>query len=82
MSRSLLLADSGNGMSMVLDPRSYLFLNVNLTVVLQRDPAGEWLRLDATSTMGGTGTGLAETQLSDTSGPVGIGTQTLLISPR
>ena len=82
MSRALLLADSGNGMSMVLDPRAYLFLNVDLTVILQRDPAGDWLRLDAASTMGGTGTGLAETQLSDTGGLVGTGMQTLLVSPR
>lgn len=82
MSRALLLGDSGNGMSMVVDPRAYLFLNVDLTVILQRDPAGEWLRLDAASTMGGTGTGLAETQLSDTSGLVGTGLQTLLVSPR
>jgi len=82
MARSLLLADSGNGLSMVLDPRAYLFVNVDLTVLLHRDPAGEWLRLDSVSSMGPTGTGLAETQLADTSGVVGTGVQTLLISPR
>jgi hypothetical protein len=32
--------------------------------------------------MGGTGTGLAETQLSDTAGVVGTAIQTLLVSPR
>jgi hypothetical protein len=32
--------------------------------------------------MGGAGTGLAETQLSDTSGFVGTAVQTLLVSPR
>ena len=82
MSRALLLADSGNGISMALDPRAYLFINVDLTVVLQRDPVGEWLLMDAVTTMGGTGTGLAETRLSDTSGEVGIGVQSLLVSPR
>jgi hypothetical protein len=82
MSRALLLADSGNGISMALDPRAYLFINVDLTVVLQRDPVGEWLLLDAVTTMGGTGTGLAETRLSDTLGEVGIGIQSLLVSPR
>ncbi|HTX83124.1 MAG TPA: thioesterase family protein [Streptosporangiaceae bacterium] len=82
MSRALLLADSGNGISMALDPRAYLFINVDLTVILQRDPAGDWLLMDAVTTMGGTGTGLAETRLSDTLGEVGIGVQTLLVSPR
>ncbi len=82
MARSLLIADSGSGLSMVLDPRQYLFINVDITVALQRDPAGEWIRLDAVSTMGGTGTGLAETQLSDTTGAVGVAVQTLLVAPR
>lgn len=82
MSRALLLADSGNGVSMELDPRAYIFINVDLTVVLQRDPVGEWLMLDAATTMGGTGSGLAQTRLSDTSGEVGIGIQSLLVSPR
>jgi hypothetical protein len=82
MSRALLLADSGNGISMALDPRAYIFINVDLTVILQRDPVGEWLLMDAVTTMGGTGTGLAETRLSDTAGEVGIGVQSLLVSRR
>ena len=82
MSRTLLLADSGSGVSMALDPRVYIFINVDLTVILHRDPAGEWLLLDAETTMGGTGTGLAETRLSDSAGEVGTGIQTLLVSPR
>jgi len=82
MSRALLLADSGNGVSMALDPRAYIFINVDLTVILHRDPVGEWLLLDAVTTMGGTGTGLAETRLSDSEGAVGVGAQTLLVSPR
>jgi Thioesterase-like superfamily len=82
MSRALLLADSGNGVSMVLDPRAFIFINVDLTVILHRDPVGEWVLLDAVTTMGGTGTGLAETRLSDSAGEVGVGVQTLLVSPR
>jgi acyl-Coa thioesterase superfamily protein/acyl-CoA thioesterase superfamily protein len=82
MSRALLLSDSGSGVSMVLDPREYLFINVDLTVVLQRDLIGEWLMLDAVSTMGGTGTGLSETSIWDTSGMAGLAMQTLLVGPR
>jgi hypothetical protein len=82
MSRALLVADSGNGLSSMLDPARYLFLNVDLTVVLHRDPVGEWLLLDASSAIGADGTGLAASTLSDATGPCGRGMQTLLVAPR
>lgn len=82
MCRTLLVADSGNGVSMVVDPTKYAFMNVDLTVVLHRDPVGEFVLLEAETTMGGTGTGLAETRLSDSAGPVGSGFQTLLVADR
>jgi hypothetical protein len=82
MGRALLVADSGSGVSAVLDPMRFLFINVDLTVVLQRDPAGEWLLLDAATTIGDRGTGVAETVLSDADGPCGRALQTLLVAPR
>jgi hypothetical protein len=82
MCRTLLVADSGSGVSMAVDPMKYTFMNVDLTVILHRDPVGEFVLLDARTTMGGTGTGLAETQLADTTGVVGSGLQTLLVAPR
>ena len=82
MCRALLVADSGSGVSMAVDPTKYTFLNVDLTVILHRDPVGEFVFLDARTTMSGTGTGLAETQLADTSGVVGCGLQTLLVTRR
>lgn len=82
VSRTLLVADSGSGVSMVLDPTKYIFVNVDLTVILHRDPVGEFVLLDAESTMGGTGTGLAETQLADTTGVFGVGIQTLFVGLR
>ncbi len=82
MGRTLLVADSGSGVSMAVDPMRYTFMNVDLTVILNRDPVGEFVLLDARTTMGGTGTGLAETQLADTAGVVGSGLQTLLVAPR
>jgi acyl-Coa thioesterase superfamily protein/acyl-CoA thioesterase superfamily protein len=81
MTRTLLLADSGSGIGMAIDPRKFLFLNVDLTVVLQRDPAAEWLLLDAMTTMGGQGTGMTQTLLSDRDGAVGTGLQTQLVTP-
>ena len=82
MCRALLVADSGSGVSAALDPVRFLFINVDLTVILPRDPAGEWLLLDAVTTIGGVGTGLAETALSDVRGRCGTAIQTLLVAPR
>ena len=82
VSRALLAADSGNGVSAVLDPARFLFLNVDLKVMLHRDPVGEWLLLDAATSIGPAGTGVAASTLSDTTGPCGHGMQTLLVAPR
>jgi len=82
MCRALLLTDSGSGVSAALDPVRFLFINVDLTVILPRDPAGEWLLLDAVTTIGGRGTGLAETSVSDVRGRCGTAIQTLLVAPR
>jgi hypothetical protein len=82
MCRALLVADSGSGISAVLDPFRFIFLNVDLKVVLERDPAGEWLLLDAASTAGPDGSGQAVSTLSDRAGPCGRALQTLLVAPR
>ena len=82
MARTLLIADSGSGVSATLDARRFLFINVDLEVVLTRDPEGEWLLLDAATTIAEQGTGLAETKISDTRGRCGVAIQTLLVAPR
>jgi hypothetical protein len=82
MGLALLLADSGSGVSATLDPVRFLFINVDLTVILRRDPVGEWLLLDAVSTIGDQGTGLAETAVADPRGGCGTALQTLLVAPR
>jgi hypothetical protein len=82
MCRALLLADSGSGVSAALNPVQFLFINVDLTLILPRDPVGEWLLLDAVTTIEGRGTGLAETSVSDVGGRCGTAVQTLLVAPR
>ena len=82
MCRALLIADSGSGVSATLDPQRFMFINVDLTVVLSRDPDGDWLLLDAVTTIGDQGTGLAETTLSDRYAACGTAIQTLLVAPR
>jgi Acyl-CoA thioesterase N-terminal domain/Acyl-CoA thioesterase C-terminal domain len=81
MSRSLLVADSGSGVAAALDPMKFQYINVDLTVVLPRDPSGEWLLLDSATTIGADGTGLTESTLSDVSGKCGRAMQTLLVAP-
>jgi len=80
--RVLAAADSGNGISNVLDFATHLFVNPDLTVYLHRYPAGEWVALDARTTLGGGGIGVADTALSDERGPIGRGVQSLFIAER
>ena len=82
LQRVLVVADSGNGVSSVLDWRRFLFINVDLTVHLHRLPAGEWVRLDAVTVPQPDGVGLADTGLADERGPLGRAAQTLLIAAR
>ena len=58
-------ADFTNGVSRVLDFRDHLFVNTELSVHLHREPAGEWVLLDARTHLERTGAGLAEARLFD-----------------
>jgi hypothetical protein len=80
--RVVTVADSGSGVSAVLDPAEWLFMNVDLTVVLHRPLSGPWVLLDAASATGRDGVGLARTLLADRRGPVGMALQTLVLSAR
>jgi len=82
LERVLIVADSGNGASSVLDIAGWYFINPELTVHLHREAAGDWIRLDATTTVSAGGAGLATSVLSDVDGPVGVGAQSLLVTPR
>jgi Thioesterase-like superfamily len=82
LTRVLIAADSGNGVSAVLDYRRFLFVNPDLTVHLHREPAGEWVCLDARTTLDATGGALAESTIHDRDGPVARGLQTLFVAAR
>ena len=82
LSRVLAAADSGNGISNVLNFDRYLYVNPDLTVVLHRYPAGEWVGLDARTTLGGNGIGVADAELHDERGRIGRGVQSLFVAPR
>lgn len=82
LQRTLVVADVGNGVSASLDFRRFLFINVDLTVQLERMPAGEWIGADAVTLPQPSGVGTAESVLYDRRGRIGRGLQTLLIAER
>jgi acyl-coenzyme A thioesterase PaaI-like protein len=82
LSRTLIAADSGNGISNVLDLRQHLFINPDLSVHLHRYPDGEWVCLESNTTIGDGGTGMADTALHDERGRIGRAAQSLFVAPR
>jgi Thioesterase-like superfamily len=82
LQRTLVAADVGNGISAVLDWSRYLFVNVDLSVHLERLPVGEWVCVDAVTLPQSTGIGTAESILFDERGRIGRAAQTLLIAER
>lgn len=80
--RVAVAADSGNGISAVLDFGAYLFVNSDLTINLIRKPVGEWICVDARSHLSSHGGGLAESALYDEEGLIGRATQSLFLRKR
>ncbi|MGH2739527.1 MAG: thioesterase family protein [Actinomycetota bacterium] len=82
LTRVLVVADSGNGISWTLPFTEYLFINTELTVHLARMPEGKWVLLDAETRIGPEGIGLANSILWDERGRLGSGAQSLLVDRR
>lgn len=82
LTRVLAVADSGNGVSGTLDLDRWWYINPELTVHLHRPAVGEWVCLDAATTISPGGAGLATSVLSDSDGPLARGAQSLLVAAR
>lgn len=80
--RVAVAADSGNGISAILDFSRYVFVNSDLTVNLLRKPEGEWICIEAQTLLGLASGGLAEARIYDTAGLVGRSTQSLALRAR
>ncbi|MFT7776503.1 thioesterase family protein [Roseateles sp.] len=80
--RVAVAADSGNGISALLDIDRYSFVNSDLTINLLRRPVGEWICIDARTLLAPNGCGLAESQLFDELGLIGRATQSLAVRSR
>ena len=82
LSRVLVLADSGSGISSALDFGKWIYINPDLSVYLHRLPRGEWVCLDAETTIEPHGIGMAASVLSDETDVIGRGLQSLYLAPR
>ncbi len=81
MQRICPLADCGNALSRNAEPWEIGFVNADLTLVLHREPEGEWLGSRSVSHWQPSGIGLARATLFDRHGDVGEALQTLLLRP-
>ncbi|HET7682721.1 MAG TPA: thioesterase family protein [Marmoricola sp.] len=81
LQRLLCCVDSASGASAALDPREWNFLNTELTVHVLRPPEGDWVCLDARTTLGPGSVGLATSDVHDRRGLVARSAQALLVVP-
>ena len=82
LQRTLIAADVGNGISAAIDFSRFVFVNVDLTVQLERLPDGEWVCVDAVTLPRPRGNATAESTLGDERGRLGRALQTLLVASR
>jgi hypothetical protein len=78
----VLIGDSASGISAELDWDAWSFLNVDLDVHLSRPVDGEWILIDAVTSVGTSGAALARSTVSDVRGTVGTTAQTLVLAQR
>ena len=79
--RAVVASDFSNATT-ALDFRQWTFINADLTVNLARQPVGEWILVDANSSIGPDGAGLAIARLADERGYFGRAVQSLVIEKR
>jgi hypothetical protein len=80
--RLLTLADSTNGLSGSLPMSTWYFIPPTVTVTIERPPTSEWMLLDARSTIGPDGIGLAQGDMADEHGTFAKVAQPLMVAPR
>lgn len=77
--RVLAAADLGHGISWELPLSEYTWANADLSVHLLRPARGEWIGLDARTTIDQAGRGLTRTELYDGDGHIGTALASLVI---
>ncbi len=82
LQRLLCCVDSASGASAALDTDAWSFMNTELTVHLLRPAVGDWVCLDAVTTIGTGSVGVAASEVYDEHGLVARSAQALLVTPR
>ncbi|GAB3135046.1 thioesterase family protein [Tsukamurella serpentis] len=82
IARAARFFDIANGATVRADPQQVAFPNLDLTAHLFRDPVGEAVGFDTRVSTGPNGTGLTESVIHDTLGPVGTVNQIQTVRPR
>ena len=80
--RALIVADSANGLSAALPMDEWLSIPPGMTTTLLRPPDGDWVHLSCRTEIAADGLGLANGDLSDAAGRVGVVSQPLLVRRR
>jgi acyl-Coa thioesterase superfamily protein/acyl-CoA thioesterase superfamily protein len=80
--RALVVADSANGVSAELPLDKWLSIPPTMNTTLLRPADGEWVHLAARTLLAPDGIGLAEGDLSDLTGKIGLVAQPLLVRAR
>jgi hypothetical protein len=80
--RLLTCIDSASGVSAELDVAQWAFLNTELSVHVLRPPVGEWVCLDARTTLGTGSVAMATSSAYDEHGLVARSAQALLVARR
>lgn len=81
LQRLLCCVDSASGVSAALDPAAWNFLNTELSVHVLRPPEGDWVCLEARTTLGPGAVGIATSDVYDARGLVARSEQALLVVP-
>jgi hypothetical protein len=80
LDRALIVVDSANGIGAQLPMATWLFVPPSLTVAIERYPRGEWILLEARSTLTDDGVGACVARLADDDGHFGHGLQSLFVA--
>ncbi|MBB2915322.1 hypothetical protein FHS43_006642 [Streptosporangium becharense] len=82
LARTLIVADSANGLSATLPLGQWLSIPPTMTTTLLRAPEGEWVHMDCRTHLAADGLGLAHATLCDPEGYLGEVAQPLLVRQR
>ena len=73
-------ADIANGLNRILDPKDWMWMNVDMSVYLHRLPQGEWLGHLSEVNYGTDGIGTTVSRIYDTAGPIGTTNQGIMLT--